>query len=97
MNLSRNGRAHAQVHPHRKGVALVVRETSPDTFHFRVLSPLPIDSLHGCCKANEGWRSTASPTAAFLVPAALTTPAGRRWRPFCSVPIPDDRPDGHCP
>jgi hypothetical protein len=75
VNLSRNGRAHAQVHPHRKGVALVVRETDPDTFHFRVLSPMPVGSLNGCCGSNKGWlegtRITTSPAAAFLVPAAL--------------------------
>jgi len=79
VNLSRSGRAHAQLHPHSYGVVLVVRESDPATFGLALLPTVPIHSLRGYRGSNKGWlegtRGTKQPAAAFHVPAELAADA----------------------
>ena len=76
VNLSRKGRAHAQIHPHSAGVALVVREAAGELRPSANLSAVPYQSLLGYRGRNRSWldgdgKYTFKPAAALLVPAGL--------------------------
>jgi len=89
VNLSRNGRAHAQLHPADGGVDLVIREADEDETRppVKILTPVRIEQLHGYRGTNRGWlegdgiRSTRSRAAAFRIPCDLQDNAGHAgWR-----------------
>jgi hypothetical protein len=76
VNLSRSGRAHAQIHPQPEGVALVVREAAGGLRPSAHLTLVPYQSLPGYRGRNKPWlegdgKYTFKPAAAVLVPAAL--------------------------
>jgi len=77
VNLSKDGRAHAQIHPHPDGVALVVREAARELRPSAHLGGIRYEDLPGYRGRNKPWldgdgeNRTFAPAAAVLVPAAL--------------------------
>jgi hypothetical protein len=75
VNLSDNGRALAQLHPHGQSIALVVREADSSCPSCSYLISVPIQNLLGYCNSNKPWldgtKITKRPAKAFLIPAEL--------------------------
>ncbi len=76
VNLSRSGRAHAQIHPHPNGVAFVIREAARELPPSTSLPAIPFQSLPGHRGRNKSWldgdrKLTFKPAGAVLVPAVL--------------------------
>ena len=77
VNLSKAGRAHAQLHPQRDGVALVVREVDEVCPRSRLLPSVAVKELNGYRGSNKTWldgngkRFTQRPAGAWLVPPEL--------------------------